>query len=247
MKRAWATSSGLGCLACIAGGMLPACATSIQAPPTWAPTPDHAAPASVHPPALPVAAEADVELRDPHVAIVHGQSVAFDGIEEGLTWPALAKALGPRKPGDVVIVQVARTVPMQDLLRAAWAVHSADVHVQSLDASGVMRAVELRSRRDGAPAASGCHLAVFLQANGTLRVAAPGGPREVGGEQAALSLARSLAEERVKCPLKYVAFGAESDASPWGPVFDVVVAVDQEKSAGDARYVLGQAMHVTAR
>jgi hypothetical protein len=88
---------------------------------------------------------------------------------------------------------------------------------------------------------------VFLQANGTLRVAAPGGPREVGGEHPAASLARSLAEERAKCAVKYVAFGAESDASPWGPVFDVVLAVDQEKSAGDARYVLGQAMHVTAR
>ena len=248
MKRAWTTSSGLGCLACLVGVWLPACATSIQAPPTWAPTPDPATPASVHAtPSLPVAAQPDVELRDPHVAIVHGQSVPFDGLEEGLTWPALVKALGPRKPGDVVIVQVARTVPMADLLRTAWAVHSADVHVQSFDASGVMRAVELRSRRDGAPPASGCHLAVFLQANGTLRVAAPGGPREVGGERPADSLARSLAEEHAKCPLKYVAFGAESDASPWGPVFDVVVAVDREKSAGEARYVLGQAMHVTAR
>jgi hypothetical protein len=199
------------------------------------------------PPALPVAAQADVELRDPRVAIVHGQSVPFDGIEEGLTWPALRNALGARKAGDVVTFQVARTVPMEDLLRAAWAVHAADVHVQSLDGSGAMRAVELRARRDGAPTAFGCHLAVFLQANGTLRVAAPGGPREVGGEHPAASLARSLAEERAKCAVKYVAFGAESDASPWGPVFDVVLAVDQEKSAGDARYVLGQAMHVTAR
>lgn len=245
MKRAWATSSGPGWLSFLAGLLLTACATPIQAPPTWAQTPDPA-PASA-PPALPVAAVADVELRDPHAALVHGQAVPFDGIEEGLTWPALSKALGPRKPGDVVIMQVARAVPMEDLLRAAWAVHSADVHVQSLDASGVMRAVELRAKRDGAAAASGCHLAVFLQASGALRVAAPGGPREIGGEHAAVSLARSLAEERAKCPLKYVAFGAESDTSPWGPVFDVVVAVDQEKSAGDARYVLGQAMHVTAR
>jgi hypothetical protein len=245
VKRAWATSSGPGWLAFLAGLWLTACATPIQAPPTWAQTPDPT-PVSA-PPALPVAPVPDVELRDPHVALVHGQAVPFDGIEEGLTWPALAKALGPRKPGDVVIMQVARGVPMEDLLRAAWAVHSADVHVQSLDASGMMRAVELRAKRDGAAATSGCHLAVFLQASGALRVAAPGGPREIAGEHAAVSLARSLAEERAKCPLKYVAFGAESDASPWGPVFDVVVAVDQEKSAGDARYVLGQAMHVTAR
>jgi hypothetical protein len=246
VKRAWATSAGLGCLACVAGLALPACDTPIQAPSTWRQPPEAvsaAAPSAL----LPVAAVADVELRDPRVAIVHGQSVPFDGIEEGLTWPALEKALGPRRPGDVVTLQVGRAVPIQDLLRAAWAVHTADAHVQSLDASGVMRAVELRARREGAPPASGCHLAVFLQTNGTLRVAAPGGPREIGGEHPAASLARSLADERAKCPLKYVAFGAESDSSPWGPVFDVVVAVDQEKSAGDARYVLGQAMHVTAR
>jgi hypothetical protein len=245
VKRAWATSWGPGCLAGLVGVAVSACAAPIQAPSTW-PQPPDAAPAAVSP-ALPVASQADIELRDPHVAIVHGQSLPFDGIEEGLTWPALAKALGPRKAGDVVTLQVARMVPMTDLLRAAWAVHLADVHVQSPDASGEMRAVELRARRDGAPAASGCHLAVFLQANGTLRVAAPGGPREVGGEHAAVSLARSLVDERARCPLKYVAFGAESDAAPWGPVFDVVLAVDREKSAGAARYVLGQAMHVTAR
>lgn len=235
----------VGCVACVLGLALPACGASVQAPSTW-PQPPHAVAASA-PQTLPVTGQPDVELRDPHVAIVHGQSVPFDGIEEGLTWPALAKALGPRKAGDVVTLQVARTIPMQDLLRAAWAVHAADVHLQSLDASGAMHAVELHARRDGAPPASGCHLAVFLQANGALRVAAPGGPREIGDDHAAVSLARSLAEERTKCPLKYVAFGAESDASPWGPVFDVVVAVDEEKSAGDARYVLGQAMHVTAR
>ena len=234
----------VGCVACVAGLVLPACGASVQAPSTWPQPPDAVAASA---PTLPVTGQPDIELRDPHVAVVHGQSVPFDGIEEGLTWPALAKALGPRKAGDVVTLQVARTVPMQDLLRAAWAVHSVDVHLQSLDASGAMHAVELRARRDGAPTASGCHLAVFLRANGALRVAAPGGPREIGGDHAAVSLARSLAEERTKCPLKYVAFGAESDASPWGPVFDVVVAVDEAKSAGDARYVLGQAMHVTAR
>jgi hypothetical protein len=227
-------------------GLAPsACAPAVQAPSTWQQPPEPAAlPVA---PALPVTGQPDVELRDPRVAVVHGQSVPFDGIDEGLTWPALQKALGPRKAGDVVTLQVARNVPMEDLLRAAWAVHAADVHVQSPDASGTMHAVELRARRDGATAAPGCHLAVFLRPDGTLRVAAPGGPREVGGDHAAASLARSLAEERAKCPLKYVAFGAESDAAPWGPVFDVVVAVDQEKSAGDARYVLGQPMHVTAR
>jgi hypothetical protein len=217
----------------------------VQAPAAWQPPPDPTPPPAA--PALPVTGQPDVELRDPRVAVVHEQSVPFDGIEEGLTWPALQKALGPRKAGDVVTLQVSRGVPIGDLLRAAWAVHAADVHVQSLDASGAMRAVELRAKRDGSPPVAGCHLAVFLQPNGTLRVAAPGGPREIAGDHPAATLARSLADERAKCPLKYVAFGAESDASPWGPVFDVLVAVDQEKAAGDARYVLGQAMHVTAR
>lgn len=251
MKRVRAACRGLVGVAGLVGlaGAASACAASTTAPSTWAQPGDGApvgvgaAPAVVAA-ALPLAAQPDVELRDPRVAIVHGQPVPFDGIEEGLTWPALAKALGPRKAGDVVTLQVARKVPMEDLLRVAWAAHQADVHVQSLDASGVMRAVELRAKRDGAPASSGCHLAVFVRPDGSLRVAAPGGPREVGGEHAAESLARALAEERTKCPLKYVAFGSESDAAPWGPVFDVVLTVDQDKSAGDARYVLGQAMHL---
>jgi len=110
-----------------------------------------------------------------------------------------------------------------------------------------MRAVAFGARREGAAAAVGCHLAVFLESNGALRVAAPGGRREIAGDHPAATLARSLADERGKCPLKYVAFGAESDAAPWGAVFDVIVAIDQEKSAGDGRYVLGQAIHVTAR
>lgn len=234
MKRALATA---GCLALAACGGAAAPAAAEHAPIGAATT----APGGLS--GLPIAAQPDVELRDGHVAVVGGKSVTFDGVPEGLAWPALARALGPRKAGDVVSIQVARALPVQDLLRAAWTVRAADVRVQSPDAAGVMRAVELRARRDGAPAASGCHLAVFLRADGSLRVAAPGGPRDVGGENAAERLARSLEDERAKCPIKYVAFGAESDASPWGPVFDVVVAVDRARSAGDARYVLGQAMH----
>jgi hypothetical protein len=204
--------------------------------------PESAPASSATVPPLPIAPQPDVELRDAHAAFVRGQSVPFDGVEEGLVWPALAKAVGPRKAGDVVTIQVSRGVPVVDLARAAWTVHQADVRVQSADADGTLHVVELRARRDGAPPVAGCHLAVFLRADGTLRVAAPGGPREVGGERPAASLARSLEDERARCPIKYVAFGAESDAAPWGPVFDVIVAVDRAKSAGDARYVLGQAM-----
>jgi len=230
--RAWSSVGWVSLASLVAcGGAEPAPAT---APPG---TPPAAAPS------IPVAGQPDVELREPHVAIVHGQAVAFDGLQEGLAWPALAKAIGPRRAGDVVTIQVARGVPVEDLARSAWTVRQADVHVQSADAAGVVHAVELRARRDGAPPVSGCHLAVFLRPDGSLRVAAPGGPREVRGDNPAASLARSLEDERKRCPIKYVAFGAESDAAPWGPVFDVMIAVDQAKAAGDARYVLGQAMH----
>jgi hypothetical protein len=234
VKRSWATASCLALVAC-GGAAAPAAdrpAVAVAGESTAGQSPS---------PALPVAAQPDVELRSGHVAVVGGRSVAFDGIAEGLAWPALARAVGPRKAGDVVSIQVARDVPVQDLLRASWTLRAADVRIQSPDAGGVLRAIELRARRDGTP--SGCHLAVFLRPDGSLRVAAPGGPRDVSGENPAQRLARSLEDERSKCPIKYVAFGAESDAASWGPVFDVVVAVDRAKSAGDARYVLGQAMH----
>jgi hypothetical protein len=84
---------------------------------------------------------------------------------------------------------------------------------------------------------------VFVRPDGSLRVAAPGGPRTIDPDRAADVLARSLEQEQARCAIKYVAVGAESDQSPWGPVFDVLATVDRGKSAGDARYVLGQAMH----
>ena len=195
------------------------------------------------PPSVAIAATPDIEIRESDAAIVHGARVAFDGVAEGLAWPALEKAVGRRHAGDVVTIQMARGAPIEALLRAAWTVRAADVHVQSPDGAGVLRAVDLRARREGGSPIAGCHLAVFVRPDGSLRIAAPGGPRDVNGDDPPTILARSLEEERAKCPIAYVAFGAESQAAPWGPVFDVVVAVDRAKSAGDARYVLGQAMH----
>ena len=224
----------VGALALAACGGGPAAAPQAQA-----------AVAPPAPAALAVAPQADVELREPGAALVHGATrIAFDGIEEGLAWPALDKALPPRKAGDVLTIQVARGVPVIHLLRAAWTLRQADLHLQGQDAGGVMHAVPLTARRDGAPSAAGCHLAVFLRPDGSLRVASPGGPVTMTGDDAAASLARSLDAERARCHIKYVAFGAESDSAPFGPVFDVVLAVDAARSAGDARYVLGQAMHV---
>jgi hypothetical protein len=221
-------------------GGAPASGPSAQSP-AGAPT-DSAPAAPTPPPALPVAAQADVEISEPGAATVRGARVAFDGIEEGLVWPALDKALPPRKAGDVLTVQVARSAPVIALLRAAWTLRLADLHVQSQDSGGTMHAVEILARRKGA-GSSGCHLAVFLRPDGSLRVASPGGPVSIGGDDAPATLAKSLGQERAKCPIKYVAFGAESDGAPWGPVFDVILAVDGVKAAGDARYVLGQAMH----
>jgi hypothetical protein len=195
--------------------------------------------------ALPVASKADVEITEPNSATVRGTRVAFDGIEEGLAWPALDKALPGRKTGDVLTVQVARSTPVIALLRAAWTLRQADLHLQSQDGNGTVHAVEIRARRDGG-STLGCHLAVFLRPDGSLRVASPGGPVTVAGDDAAATLAKSISDERAKCSIKYVAFGAESDGSPWGPIFDVILAVDSAKAAGDARYVLGQAMHAPA-
>lgn len=237
------------CLAACGGG--PAPAPPAQAPsqaPVGASTAVDfvSAPAAALPPAapaLPVAANADVEITGASAATVHGTRVAFDGVEEGLAWPALDKALPPRKRGDVLTVQIARSAPIIALLRAAWTLRRADLHLQSQDADGTMHAVEFRARPREGGSTPGCHLAVFLRPDGSLRVASPGGPVSIGGDDAPASLAKSLADARTKCPIKYVAFGAESDASLWGPLFDVIVAVDGAKSAGDTRYVLGQALH----
>jgi hypothetical protein len=195
-------------------------------------------------PSPPLAQSPDVDLRDRESAEARGQHVVFDGVAEGLAWPSLEKALGPRGPGEPVTIQAARSVRVIDVLRAAWTVRANDVRMQTPDDAGQMRVVRLGAR--GAKSA-GCHLAVFLREDGSLRVAAPGGPREVGGEHPAESLARALESESARCPIKYVAFGAESDDEAWGPVFDVLVAVDGENAAGEARYVLGQPMRASVR
>jgi hypothetical protein len=188
---------------------------------------------------------AQVELREPGAAMVGGQRIAFDGMSEALAWPALTKALA-RKQGDAspVVIQVARDVPIADLLRAAWTFRASPVRVQSLDDKGVLVAIELPTRASRATVgASQCHLAVFVMPSGALRIATPAGAQEVGGDHPAESLARALEDARAKCPIGYVAFGAETNDVPWGRIFDVIVAVDRAKSAGDARYVLGEAMH----
>jgi hypothetical protein len=191
----------------------------------------------------PPVASPDIELIDRDRARAGGQIVAFDGVAEGLAWPSLAKALQGRSHGAAVHVQAGRVVRVLDVMRAVWTVRGSEVVVQTQDAAARLRAVSLGVAPAAPAPGVGCHLAVFLRPDGSLRVAAPGGPREVTGEHAAEALARALGAERASCPIRYVAFGAESDDSAWGPVFDVMLEVDRARSAGDARYVLAQAMH----
>ncbi len=214
-----------------------ACAAEVVSPP--------ASPAAAAAP-LPVPAAPDIELRERDKALARGRLVEFDGVAEGLAWPSLEKALSSgRTPGGVVTIQADRAVRVLDVLRAAWAARDGAVLVQTPDGSGVLRVESLGPKGPRPPdAGAACHLAVFLRPDGSLRVAAPGGAREIAGDRAPDVLARSLEAERAACPMRYVAFGAESDEAPWGPVFDLIAAVDRDKSAGSgARYVLGQAMH----
>jgi hypothetical protein len=232
-------------------GLLAACGGQVQmgsAPVGVSTEPSASAEASTEAAPAPIGspiavAAAQITLRTPHVANVGGKAIAFDGIEEGLAWPALEAAIG-RKPNDPtpLVIDVARDGPMVDLERAAWTLRSGDVRVQTPDDHGSTYVIELRAH-GAPPAAESCHLAVFLQPDGALHVASPGGPQDIAGDHAAESFARGLAEANATCPIRYVAFGAASNGAPWGTVFDVIVAVDRLKAAGNARYLLGDPIH----
>jgi hypothetical protein len=183
------------------------------------------------------------ELVDRATAVVHGQRVTFDGVSEGLAWPSLLKALGRGEDDRAPLtILVRRDVPMESVLRTVWTLRAADVRLQTADALGVVREIELRTKP--AQASPGCHLAVFVQPDQSLRIAAPGGPREIHGDAPNEQLARALDVEHRQCPLRYVAFGAQTSDAPWGSVFDVASSVDLAKSAGEARYVLGEPVHL---
>jgi hypothetical protein len=224
---------------------LVACGGNASAPPAAAPAPA----GTVLAPAASLAVP-DIELRDGKGAIVHGAPVTMDGVAEGLAWPALRAAI-PRKAGDVsaISLAVARSVPLATVLRAVWTLRDADIRVQTPDPGGTTRILELRPKPAQAAAGLGaqCHLAVFVGPNGDLSVAMPGGPSVVTGPSAADSLAHALAAERARCPIRYVAFGAKNDDAVWSSVFDVASAIDRDKSAGDARYVLAEPVHYPAR
>jgi hypothetical protein len=171
----------------------------------------------------------------------------MDGIAEGLAWPALRAAV-PRKPGErgPITIAVARAVPMSTVMRAVWTLRETDLRLQTADGSGTLSVLELRRKPDAPAPDAPCHLAIFLAPNGDLTLAYPGGPRVVTGPAAPESVARALAAERVRCPIRYVAFGAQNADALWGSVFDVARAIDREKSAGDARYVLAEPVHLAS-
>jgi hypothetical protein len=180
----------------------------------------------------------DVQLPESHTAIVRGARLAYEGGPGPLPWPALHQALAGLGPRSSTTLEVDRGVPMKDLQRAAFALDQGDLRVQSKDVTGVLRAIEFGARRAGR---EGCHAAVFVRLDGTIRVASPGGGAVITDDDATEALVRALEREEARCPLKYLAFGAESDQAPWGPVFDVIVAVDRRKSSADVRYTLASA------
>jgi hypothetical protein len=184
-------------------------------------------------------AKADVVLAKDASARVGGQTVAFDGVAEGLAWPALAKSVA-HAPGAPLVFEVARDVPVQVVLRAAWALRDADVRVQTPDEGGAVRVIDLAPKPTDAAPPGTCHLAVFVAEGGALRVASPGGPRLVAGPSPTESFVRALGDEATRCPIRYVGFGADRPDAPWSRVFDVAWAVTRAKAAGDARVVLAE-------
>ena len=189
----------------------------------------------------------NVVLTSASAATVLGKTIEWDGIDEALVWPKLAKAL-PLSAGDrsPIVIQIGRDVPIQTLLRAVFTLRAHDLRVQALDDSGKLRVIELKAKRTHKPAGKTCRLAVFLEPDGSLRVAAPGGGRDILPPSPIATLVQALLEQEGTCPIRYVAFGAESNDVPFGALFDVMVAVDRAKAAGDARYVLGEAIRPPA-
>jgi hypothetical protein len=216
-----------------------ACKASVDAP-IAAPAPAPVAvPVAAPPPLVP--GQPLVELRSPGKAVVNGQEIAFDGIEEGLVWPSLDKAVPDETYPGAVVVRIDRGEPMKDVLRVVFTLREADLRLEGQDAGGAARFVTVGKKpSDGAPSAGRCRLAVFRRDDGSLRVAAPGGPRELAAPGATDRLVDALEATEEKCPIRYVAFGVMDSAGAFGPLFDVMLAVDAAKAAGAARYVLAE-------
>ena len=188
-------------------------------------------------------AEPTVEIRSANRAFLGTEEVAYDGLDQGLAWPALERAVAKSSMSKPV-VQVARDVPIQTVLRAVFSLRGGNVRLQTPDERGVMRAVELKAKpsTEAPTGRSACHVAVFVKSDGSFRLASRAGPKDLAPPDNDKALVDLLSAENEACPLRYVAFGGESNDALWGAVFDVLFAVERERAAGDARYVLGEAM-----
>jgi hypothetical protein len=191
-------------------------------------------------------ASARIELGG-EAAMALGERVAFDGEKEGLAWPALARAVAKKPPaGGPIVLAAPRDVPTVTVLRAAWTLRAFDLRVETPDSRGTTRQIALPPRRETTGNAT-CRLAAFVTPDGSVRVAAPSGPREFHGERAGERFVRALAAGNAQCPAQYVAFGAEKNDMPWSAVFDLADAVDRAKAAPNARYVLGEPVRVKSK
>ena len=232
--------AGLALAGC--GSLGAACAAGTQgAPPATVAAAPPAPPSPIAPPPL-VPGQPLVELRAPGAAVVNGLPIAFDGVEEALVWPALDRAIPDETYAGEVVLRIDRAEPTKDVLRAVFTLREADLRLEGTDKAGAARFVSLRKKPHHAGDADGarCHLAVFVRQDGSLRVAAPGGPRELDAPRATERLVDALQATEQDCPISYVAFGALDASVTFGSIFDVILAVDAASAAGNARYVLAE-------
>ena len=179
-----------------------------------------------------------IELGAPDHATAFGEGIAFDGVAEGLYWPALAHALAAKGHGaSRVVLAAPRDARTLDVLRAVWTLREVDVELQTLGAGNEVRALVLAKRPATHPDGPTCHAAVFVAPEGRLRVALPGGSMPV---KDAAELTASLAHGARTCQVRWIAVGAESQTMAWGGVFDVAYTVQASHAAGNARVVLGE-------
>lgn len=222
--------------------LLAGCAGGAQSTTVTPSTPGGAAATPSAPPLAAAAAETlappQIELGAPDHATAFGGAIAFDGVAEGLYWPALAHALASNGKGAARVVLAApRDARVLDVLRAVWTLREVDVEVQTLGPGNEARPLVLAKRPATRSDGPTCHAAVFVGPEQRLRVALPGGSVSV---QSTAELVTSLAAGARTCAVRWIAVGAESPRDAWGGVFDVAYAVQASQAAGKARVVLGE-------
>jgi len=220
------------CLAACGGAPAAAPGASLTTTAAPAAQPGTAAPEVLAAPAI--------ELAAPDHATAFGAPVAFDGVPEGLYWPALARAFtANRGRADRAVLSAARNTRVLDVLRAVWTLREVDVEVQTLGPGNELHPLVLAKRPAQPPDGPTCHAAVFVSPEGKLRVAVPSG--SVGVKDVP-ELVASIAQGVRGCQVRWLAFGGETQAMGWGWVFDVAYSVQASRVAPSSRFVLAEAM-----